>query len=99
LQASPILERKLETITSGLGQAFLTALQTISYDNSSTIADYILAMRTESYDNSSTIADYILAMRTETNLSNLSSGNLFKALLRIGPWTRTIMPLNTEKNS
>jgi hypothetical protein len=44
---SPILERKLETVTSGLRQASFTGLQTITYDNSSTIADYILAMKTE----------------------------------------------------
>ncbi|MFZ0647272.1 MAG: hypothetical protein WAM27_03520, partial [Nitrososphaeraceae archaeon] len=44
---SPILERKLDSVTAGLGPAFLNILHTISYENASTIADYILAMKTE----------------------------------------------------
>lgn len=44
---SPNLERKLESITAGLGPAFFNILHTISDDNVSTVANYILEMKTE----------------------------------------------------
>jgi hypothetical protein len=43
---SPLLERNLERITTGL-PALFNLLQTIPKDNASVIADYILAMKTE----------------------------------------------------
>jgi integrase len=44
--SSPLLERNLERITTGL-PALFKLLQTIPKDNASEIADYILAMKTE----------------------------------------------------
>jgi hypothetical protein len=44
---SPALERKWEDITAGIKLVYLRVLRTISHENASTIADYILAMKTE----------------------------------------------------
>lgn len=44
---SPGLDRKLKDITAGSRPAYLNVLHTVSNDNASTIADYILAMKTE----------------------------------------------------
>ena len=45
--SSPGLDRKLKDITAGSRPAYLNVLHTVSNDNASTIADYILAMKTE----------------------------------------------------
>ena len=47
MRLSPALERKWEDITAGIKLVYFRVLRTISHENASTIADYILAMKTE----------------------------------------------------
>jgi hypothetical protein len=59
---SPGLDKKLKDITAGSRPAYLNVLHTVSNDNASTIADYILAMRTETNLSDSYREDNIMAL-------------------------------------
>ncbi|CAN5156964.1 hypothetical protein BH18THE2_BH18THE2_18970 [soil metagenome] len=59
---SPGLDKKLKDITTGSRPAYLNVLHTVSNDNASTIADYILAMKTETNLSDSCREDNIMAL-------------------------------------
>src|SRR5919106_1119765 len=67
---SPTLERKWEDITSGILPLYPRVLRTISHDNASTIADYILAMKTETNLSDHYRHDNIIALCRFSKYSN-----------------------------
>jgi hypothetical protein len=67
---SPTLERKWEDITSGIVPLYPRVLRTISHDNASTIADYVLAMKTETNLSDLYRHDNIIALCRFSKYSN-----------------------------
>ena len=76
---SPALERKIKNITTGIRSGYFNVLHTISYDNASTISDYIIAMTTETNLSDHYRQDNILTLCT---LSKYIDNNPFKTMKR-----------------